>query len=56
MRSERQPGLSTERFLVSAYVGRSQNLKNLKDAEAHERCWADGENTGVTRKYGQAPP
>jgi hypothetical protein len=30
MRSERKLGLSTEQFPVSAYVGRSKNLKDLK--------------------------
>jgi len=30
MRSERKHGLSTEQFPVSAYVGSSKNLKDLK--------------------------
>ena len=31
MRSERKHGLSTEQVPVSAYVGSSKNLKDLKD-------------------------
>ena len=31
MRSERKHGLSTEQFPVSAYVGISKNLRDLKD-------------------------
>ena len=34
---ERKHGLSTEQFPVSAYVGSSKNLKNLKDAERNVR-------------------
>ena len=31
MRSERKHGLSTEQFPVSAYVGSSENLKDLTE-------------------------
>ena len=37
MRSERKHGLFTEQFPVSAYVGSSKNLKDLK--ENCSNCW-----------------
>ena len=45
MRSERKHGLSTEQFPVSAYVGSSKNLKDLK---------VEPEN-GPVRVWGQVP-
>ena len=36
LKSERKHGLSTEQFPVSAYVGSSKNLKDLKEHPAAE--------------------
>jgi len=59
-RSERKHGLSTDQFPVSAYVGSSKNLNDLKDvgsaqkATGHHRALTSGRNVSNSKNKGRS--